>query len=1049
MLIRERYNAKFLKELAQLNPAQRQAVEQIEGPVLVIAGPGTGKTHILSARIGRILLETDTQPYNILCLTFTDAGVRAMRERLLHFIGPEAHRVHIYTFHSFCNNIIQDNPIYFGATPLEPISELEQVELIQELLNELPALHPLKRGRGNPYFYLQHLLDLFQIMKREHWSVTYMEQQIIAYSQELPNKKEFIYQVNHGKFQKGDLKEAKLEEEQLKMEQLLAAAHLFPIYQKKMKRARRYDYDDMILWVLHAFEKKPALLRRYQEQYLYFLVDEYQDTNGAQNQVLQRLMDFWEVPNVFIVGDDDQSIYEFQGARLKNIREFYEKYEAHLQLIVLTNNYRSTQPILDTASGLIERNEKRLLNDLQVLGLQKKLIATHKEFSQLKIQPQIIEFPNRLQEDLSIVQQIETAWQEKFPLNDIAIIYAQHRQIENILYLLEKKGIPYNVKRRVNILNLPIIWNLRLLLQYLAAEYEQPYSGEHLLYQLLHVDFLNIHVEDIASVSIHLVQENVTGQKTWRSVIEEIGQKKLKLHLQEPSAWQAWSAFLSNALEDYRNHSLPVLLERIINRSGLLHFILQHPEQIWLTQVLRTFFDFVRDQTYRYPQLNVKGLLDLLKNMENNRIPLAVSKLTTAEEGVNLLTAHSSKGLEFQKVFIIDCVKDYWEPKKRGGNFQFTFPETLTFSNEEDEMEARRRLFYVSMTRAKAQLHLSYSQQDRQEKSLQRALFIDEIIQENTVFSDVQQKTFSDKELLKVQHLLLSETEKPIIQPFLDKTVVNQLIEDFRLSISSLNTYLACSLSFFYQYVLRIPTLQSEAASYGEAMHRALQIYHETMLNRKNKTFPSLNQLLKYFEEEMKRTYRHFSANEFQRRLDMGKQNLTHYYNVLKTGEKEVKIELNLRQVEVSGVPITGTIDKIEFLTPTTANIVDYKTGKSSTNQLKRADEKNPYGGTYYRQLTFYKLLYENYRPTSSIVKQGTIIFLDPSPQGKYKQSSITFNSKDSAFMRNLIKDTYENIKSHQFYEGCGEKNCIWCNFVKKNKLMDSLADFQVESLDD
>lgn len=419
-----------------------------------------------------------------------------------------------------------------------------------------------------------------------------------------------------------------------------------------------------------------------------------------------------------------------------------------------------------------------------------------------------------------------------------------------------------------------------------------------------------------------------------------MGKKKIKLHLQEPAAWKAWSTFLNNALQDYRNYSLPLLLERIINRSGLLHFILQHPEQIWLTQVLRTFFDFVQDQTYRYPKLNIKGLLEILKNMEGNRIPLAISKLTTAEEGVNLLTAHGSKGLEFERVFIIDCIKDYWEPKKRGGNFQFTFPETLTFSNEEDEMEARRRLFYVSMTRAKAQLHLSYSQQDRQEKTLQRALFIDEIIQEKTIFSHLQQQTFSDEELQKVQNVLLFETEKPTIQSFLDKTVVNQLLEDFRLSISSLNTYLACPLSFFYQYVLKIPTLQSEAASYGEAMHRALQLYYETMLNRKNKTFPSLSQLLKYFEEDMKRTYRHFSANEFQRRLDMGKQNLTYYYDTLKTGEKEVKIEINLRQVEVSGVPITGTIDKIEFTTPTIANIVDYKTGKSSPNQLKRPDEK-------------------------------------------------------------------------------------------------------------
>ena len=148
------YNEAFTEALDMLNEAQREAVEQIDGPVLTIAGPGTGKTHILTARIGRILMETDTQPHNILCLTFTDAGVVAMRERLLEFIGPEAHRVHIFTFHSFCNNIIQNHLELFGRHELEPLNELERVELIRKMIDDLDLEHPIKK-RARRYLFLR------------------------------------------------------------------------------------------------------------------------------------------------------------------------------------------------------------------------------------------------------------------------------------------------------------------------------------------------------------------------------------------------------------------------------------------------------------------------------------------------------------------------------------------------------------------------------------------------------------------------------------------------------------------------------------------------------------------------------------------------------------------------------------------------------------------------------------------------------------------------------------------------------------------------------
>ena len=212
------FNQSFADTLLALNKEQAEAVRHIEGPVLVVAGPGTGKTHILSARIGQILKETDTAPYNILCLTFTDAGVQAMRERLLKLIGPEAHKVHIFTFHSFCNKVIQDNLDLFARQDLALLDDLERQEIIREIIDELPHDHPLKKGRGSDiYFYEKHLADLFKIMKTEAWAVDFVEKNIKNYLESLPERSEYIYQnTKKGVWKKGDLKTEKWEQEQQK-----------------------------------------------------------------------------------------------------------------------------------------------------------------------------------------------------------------------------------------------------------------------------------------------------------------------------------------------------------------------------------------------------------------------------------------------------------------------------------------------------------------------------------------------------------------------------------------------------------------------------------------------------------------------------------------------------------------------------------------------------------------------------------------------------------------------------------------------------------------
>ncbi len=1039
------YNQFFEKALQQLNPAQQEAVEKIEGPVLVIAGPGTGKTHILAARVGNILLKTDTQAHNILCLTFTDAGVHAMRERLLSFIGPEAHRVHIYTFHSFCNTIIQDNMELFGRHDLEALSELERVELIRKLIDELPIDHPLKRGKRDPYFYENQLYNLFGLIKTEDWSIAFVNEKIDAYLASLPMRPEYIYQRKTKEFNKGDLKKWKIDDTHERMERLRAAAKLFERFQDLMYNARRYDFDDMILWVLRAFEEHEALRRKYQEQYLYFLVDEYQDTNGAQNNIIHQLIDYWVNPNVFIVGDDDQSIFEFQGARLKNLLDFHEQFKADLQLIILKNNYRSTQSILDSSKTLIDQNSKRIINTLP--NIDKNLTASNHHLPADAPKPSILQFPNRLQEDVAIIEQIEQLRAKGVPLENIAILYAKHKQVKYLLTLLQKKAIPYTTKRWVNILDLPLIQNIRLLLEYIYQEYEAPYTGEHALFKIMHFDFLKIEANDLASLSSYIARQALAQKPvTWRDTLVNKAQLE-KLNFANPDPIFKFAALLPQLISDYGNCTLIVFIERLINRSGLLAHLIQQEEKIWLIQVINSFFEFVQREADRNPRIKLNRLLQIFNNMDSNRLAIRIQQNISIAKGVQLSTAHSAKGLEFEYVFLLDCVKDQWEPAKNQSTYAFPLPDTLSLSGEEDAMESRRRLFYVAMTRAKSFLQLSFSEKNRQGKRLERTRYLDELMQGEGLA--VQATQLGETQLAAAQILALTEMQKPRI-PSADRAVIAELLEGFTLSISSLNRFLRCPLSFYYQNVLRIPSTTSEAASYGIAMHYALKKLFDKMLLSPEKEFPSIDDFVLFFEKDLKRQSYNLTKKEYERRRLMGQTNLKLFYQEnIHRWPTTILPEYTIRNVEVEGVPLTGTIDKVDLLGEQAVHMVDYKTGSMDAAKIRRPTPKNPMGGLYWRQLVFYKILFEHHKQGKLQASSGEIAYLEPDRTGQFSRKNITYQVEDVQIVKALIKDSYEKIMQQDFYEGCGEKHCPWCNFVQDNVPLNSLRDEEAEDLDD
>jgi len=1041
---KQQHDEAFEQVLAQLDAWQRRAVDQIEGPVAVIAGPGAGKTHILAARIGRILRDTDAKANNILCLTFTDAGVLALRSRLLQLIGPEAHRVHIFTFHSFCNSIIQDNLDLFGRRELEPVSDLERIEITRRLLESLSPDHPLRRAHTDPHLYEQQLRELFRLMKSENWTPEFVSSAIDIWLADLPQRPEYQY-VRSGKgYQKGDLKKALLQTATERMARLRAAAQLYPAYEAAMRAARRYDYDDMILWVLRAFENNETLLRNYQEQYLYLMVDEYQDTNGAQNEVLLQLARYWDEPNIFIVGDDDQSVYEFQGARLQNLTEFLEMYRHSVELIVLPNNYRSSQHILDAAAGVIQHNSLRVVNQFADLHIEKKLVAANPAVAGVPNLPEVVAYPNRLHEIIDIARQIETWRDEGIPLSDIAVLYARHRQAEALQGLLERLGIPCQTKRKTDILKLPMLRHWIEWLRYLEAELREPGAGEYYLFRLLHFHFTELPGADLYRLHLHVA---TTSPAILRRTA--LGDPALlqAAGIRETAPFLRLSRSLDDLLHSLANDSLTAFLERALNRSGLLAWILRQPDAVQRMEVMRTFFDFAELETLRRPQLSLSGLLEIMDSFETNGVPIELQRNAVAGTGVQLITAHSAKGLEFDRVFVLDAVKDEWEPRKRSGGGRFALPDTLTRSAEEDALEARRRLFYVVMTRAKTWLQVSYSIADNAGKPLQAAMFVDEILEQTG--PKALRKVLSSEQIHFGMAAMLSEAPPSIAEvPPLES--VKPLLEGFAMSITALNRYLRCPLEFYYQHILRAPAPATARAAYGMAMHFAVQRFFERMLADREKVFPDAASLLHFFETEMKRLQSRFSPAQWEHFLRTGRSRLEAMHRQEDwRRHRDVKVEYTVRRTHLEGIPITGTIDKIEFYDQLLVSVVDYKTGKPDAAKLASPSVKNPLGTPYWRQLAFYKLLYEHFDQSSRLVREGAITFLDPDSEGRFVTLRTAFDSHDMAMLKELIETTYSRIMQQDFYTGCGKSDCQWCNFLRDHAPTDSFTVPEIEDLDD
>lgn len=1049
---REKLLQNFNQSYAKLNEFQKKAVDQIEGPVMVIAGPGTGKTQILSVRIGKILLETDALPSNILCLTYTDAGVLAMRRRLMDMIGAEAYSVHIHSFHSFCNMVIQQNMHLFHKKELQPLNELEQTECLMELIDSFSNDNPLKRYKADAYYEARNLKELFGVIKRESFDVDGLLSKIDEYVKDhIPEEFQNKTKAKKGIFELT----AKGKEELEKMEKLKAAVRAFPKYQEILKARQRYDFDDMINWVLRVFETNADVLAGYQEQYQYILVDEYQDTSGAQNKLVELLVSFWqdESPNLFVVGDDDQSIYRFQGANMENMLLLSKKYSDLLR-VVLTDNYRSVQPILDYAHALIQNNNQRLTN--QYSDLNKILRSSREEYQGLDLVPQIRCASNEFEENIMVAEEIRKLVEDGVPPGRIAVIYKEHKTGDELQKFLQLNNIPFYARKSINLLKETFIKNILAYPRYVTAEKSIPFSGEPLLFECLHHNFHRLSPLKIASISNEVYLNQRNNRKDQPATIREYlgvqaasAQSKLFSGDEVTDELVRIHTLLERLVLDASNIPLLKWFEVLFNEAGILAYIMKQPEKAWLMQMLNGFFDYVQDECRRNPDLTLQGLVKQIDLLEENGISIPLVQTSGNEKGVNLLTCHGSKGLEYQYVFLVGCYSALWEGKRKVAQ-GFKLPHTV-FSKEtpEEKEEELRRLFFVAATRAEQYLFISYPCFTNEGKALEPSRFIAEMTENHKASSYViDEDTKLQYSSLRYGMVKLPELEKA------EKDFIEQLLSGFKMNVTALNNYLECPIKFYYTSLIRIPSAFSESAQFGTSMHDALSFYYNQMMEG-GRVYPSLDVLLNRFRYHIHNNRQVFTPESLQRFTDYGIRCLTAFHEsyFASAGGDFVRTEVPMEAV-LEDVPLKGFIDKLQYW-GNDVMMTDFKTGSLDKANYRQefaepGHPKKPIGGNYWRQGVFYKFLFDHQKGKQKNLRGISFLFIEPKDNGIFDEKKLVITPEHEGIVKDQIIDTWKKIQDHDFYKGCGKPDCYWCNFVKDHKMYVSLHEEmeEVEPLD-
>lgn len=911
-----------MTQSSTLNPEQTQAVNHGDGPLLIIAGAGTGKTTVVTERIKHLILDKEILPSQILALTFTEKAAREMEERIDKVLPYGYTQMWISTYHAFCDRILRAECIQIGLDPTyKLLTEAQNVLFLRKNLFhfELEYFRPM----GNPYKFIGGLLQHFSRLKDEDIS-----------------PENYITWTNE------QSEENKTEEEILEIQKNKELAKAYKVYEELKIKEGVMDYGDLIANVLKLFRVRKNILKQYQDLFKYILVDEFQDTNFAQNQLAILLAG--KTKNITVVGDDDQAIYRWRGAAISNMIQFREHFP-DVKIVTLTKNYRSTQEILNNSYKVIQFNNPDRLEIKE--NINKKLESVRN----IKGAPIEFIFNERVEDEAESVVQtiIELAEKKHILFKDMAILVRANEHANPFIRSLTLKSIPYQFLGPGHLFHQE---EIKDLISYLKVLYD--FQDSVSLYRVLNMSIFSLESRDIALFL------NVSRRKNSSlfEILEKISDsedfsKELNISDEIRDKIKNFVAMVKRHLSRISKDSAGQILYYFFEDSGLLKQILKvsSESESQKSQNIAKFFQKLKTYETENTDSSVFSVIDWIDlSMQMGESPLAADTDWSENNAVNILTIHSSKGLEFPVVFLVNLVTQRFPTRERKDQIPIPQDVIKEILPEGDfHLQEERRLFYVGMTRAKDYLFLTaahyYGEGKRERK-----------------FSPFLLETFGED---KINSLLTKEKSKrTIFQPtlldwaeqFTQSSQITKLHETKPMQIPQINyisysqiqCYSICPLHYKLKYMLKIPGEVTSAQSFGISIHSALRDYYQKIIQNES---VSKEAIIEFLERQwISAGYK--NRNHEEKALQQAKNILINYINrKIADNEKSAKpisVEIPFQYFvkQTNGdrtLKLGGRIDRVDEYPNGKIEIIDYKTGSNIPTEKKLTEDL---------QLTFYAL---------------------------------------------------------------------------------------------
>ncbi len=892
-----------------LNDEQRAAVEHGDGPLLIIAGAGTGKTTVITQRVKHLILDKEILPSEILALTFTEKAALEMETRIDEMLPYGYTQLWVQTFHAFCDRILRQEAIHIGLNPAYTLAtEAEATLFLRKHLYELKLDY--FRPLGNPYKFLQAMLTHFARLADD--DIT--PEQYLLYAQEIRNPiRQLADEIRKNSKKLGARRsalDAEVTDDDIR--KTVELANAFKVYEELKAKEGIMDFSNLIANVLKLFRTRKNILRYYQEKFKYILVDEFQDTNFAQNELAILLAG--DDKNITVVGDDDQSIYRWRGAAIANMLQFKSHFPK-AKIITLTKNYRSTKEILQSAYVMIQNNNP---DRLEVKEKIDKKLSSHRN---IEGQPIELLFGNRVEDEAELViKKIkEETKNNDRKWNDFAILVRANDHALPFQRSLERARIPYQFLGPGHLFRQEEIKDLIAYLRILAN-----FDDQAALYRVLTMPIFNLEARDIAAILN-------SGKKRNKTLFET---------LEEPdsiSVSESCKEKIRRLVEMIKRHLALVprenagqILYHFFEESGLLgHYLdprsLRTERQ---AQNVAKFFDKLQSYAAAHDDASVFAVVDWIElASELGESPLAAEMDWSDTDAVNILTVHSSKGLEFPVVFVVNLVTQRFPSRDR--KEPIPVPQDLIkeeLPEGDENLQEERRLFYVAMTRARDKLFLSaanYYGEGKRERKI--SPFVYEALGEKYVDSVIKKQRLENS----VQQLSLLEILAPTAENASPTTPISlispiaQIPPITYLSYSQLQTFDLCPLHYKLRYIMKLPTAPSAALSFGTTMHALLKTIYQLGFGKKALPDDVIDKLIDEYW-----VGNGYAGKAHEEDAKKGARNLLLSYMQQNAREPHLPIQTEMPfQFMLDKIKILGRFDRIDQLDDNRIEIIDYKTG--------------------------------------------------------------------------------------------------------------------------